>query len=417
MAKPGDAKSSGGSSIRFSPLQLLWFSLVLILAGSVVGAGFLNFGQSRSLASSTGASQNSSNQEIPAWGELIKNPIWLDRPQEFFSNETGTNQIARWIFSKLTVEQVRTLLASCGLSADQVNRALTPGRFTVAPTGTTILPEDELVFSLTPNVRATLYQQLAPNPANGFYSFPFLFQGDDLDEPFLGSGLDAALIAQAKKLIYRRGRTLCFSDLVVLMRAAPAEKDRLALVKALSRQPAMLVRLRIREHTDVDKILGYWSKGVVTKDARPLLESLTRTPDGGTVSLLYLLPHFARDRVFTFPKPPAPGQLAPDCHWSSLNFFNEVPDDRFSDGDFSSRYIQSHYYPIAKPNLYGDLVTVVSNGKILVHSAVYLADDIVFTKNGSNLYQPWTLMRMADLLNVYSMSGPVSFSFYRQNGL
>ena len=61
-------------------------------------------------------------------------------------------------------------------------------------------------------------------------------------------------------------------------------------------------------------------------------------------------------------------------------------------------------------------VTVISNRKTLVHSAVYLADDIVFTKNGNNLYQPWTLMRMADPLNVYSMSGPLNFAFYRQNG-
>ena len=35
------------------------------------------------------------------------------------------------------------------------------------------------------------------------------------------------------------------------------------------------------------------------------------------------------------------------------------------------------------------------------HSAVFLADDIVFTKNGNNYRQPWMIMRIPDLLATY----------------
>jgi hypothetical protein len=36
------------------------------------------------------------------------------------------------------------------------------------------------------------------------------------------------------------------------------------------------------------------------------------------------------------------------------------------------------------------------------HSAVYLADDLVFTKNGNNYTMPWIIMRVADLHAMYS---------------
>jgi hypothetical protein len=138
-------------------------------------------------------------------------------------------------------------------------------------------------------------------------------------------------------------------------------------------------------------------------------------PDGGSISLLYLLPLFARERLYTFPNTPLPGQAGVDCHWSSMNYFNDPPDNRFSDPDYTVEYIKKNYYPLAKPTLHGDIVLVVKGGTEIVHSAVYLAQDIVFTKNGNNIQQPWTLMRMKDLLGQYEKGGSLALSFYRHN--
>ena len=44
---------------------------------------------------------------------------------------------------------------------------------------------------------------------------------------------------------------------------------------------------------------------------------------------------------------------------------------------------------------------------------VYLADDIVFTKNGNNATQPWMLMRLKDVLTDYSGEGPARTVVYR----
>ena len=44
---------------------------------------------------------------------------------------------------------------------------------------------------------------------------------------------------------------------------------------------------------------------------------------------------------------------------------------------------KKHYYKVAKPVAYGDIIMLVNDQDIAgIHVAVYLADDIVFTKNG-----------------------------------
>jgi hypothetical protein len=41
------------------------------------------------------------------------------------------------------------------------------------------------------------------------------------------------------------------------------------------------------------------------------------------------------------------------------------------------------------------------------HSAVFLADDLVFTKNGDNYRQPWMIMHIPDLLATYPATPPM----------
>ncbi len=68
---------------------------------------------------------------------------------------------------------------------------------------------------------------------------------------------------------------------------------------------------------------------------------------------------------------------------------------------------------MAKPTVYGDIIFLLDEHKNAIHSAVYVADDIVFTKNGDNYTQPWTLMRMNDLLATYAATDPPHVAVYR----
>lgn len=55
-----------------------------------------------------------------------------------------------------------------------------------------------------------------------------------------------------------------------------------------------------------------------------------------------------------------------------------------------------------------------------VHAAVFLADDLYFTKNGLNDIQPWIVMPLADLLEEYDALHPnagLAIRYFRRKDL
>lgn len=108
-----------------------------------------------------------------------------------------------------------------------------------------------------------------------------------------------------------------------------------------------------------------------------------------------------------------------DCFWSAYNFFNDSPDNSFSD-THSNAGLNKGCYQIASPTQLGDLMLLTMRDGSSVHVAVFLADDIYFTKNGLNRTQPWILMHLADLLAEYTALHPsngLDIHFFRRQGL
>jgi hypothetical protein len=246
--------------------------------------------------------------------------------------------------------------------------------------------------------------------------FPYCFPNKTFDAVFSNSDVSDEIVRLVRSLCYERAGNLYFSDVEVVLNRIPTDTVRLKWFTALSRVSAVLARVRIRPDTDVDKLLGYWAwaPGVRFKDARPLMEGLKRLDQGGSLSLMYLLPPFARERLFTSPLPTHPGEPTMDCHWSAMNFFNEEPDNHFTNLNYISAYVKSNYYEIAKPSAYGDLIFLLDRNGGAIHSAVYIADDIVFTKNGNNYAQPWVLMRLENLVAHYSVTDTPKIATFRQ---
>lgn len=56
----------------------------------------------------------------------------------------------------------------------------------------------------------------------------------------------------------------------------PSEVERVHLLKTLSRQSTLLMKLLVGPETDVGALERYWGKVGRAKDLRPLLESLKR---------------------------------------------------------------------------------------------------------------------------------------------
>jgi len=354
------------------------------------------------------------------WGNLEEWDIRLEQPLEYVGFEKATGKGSYWSFGTLTEQAVHHLLIETGCSENQANRLI---QTRISGTGTIFVlqPDSETILSLSPETRSKLYLALSQNQSNRFQTTPYFIPNGNVDELFSGHGeFGYKGISLVKKLRYQRNGFTYFSDPEVVLKALESDQRRLAFMQVLTGQNSVLARLMIRPESDIEKPLMYWAlsmHGVLYKDLMPLLQAQKREPHGGSLSILYLLPAMARERLFTSPLPPqADGHKLPDCHWTALNFFSATPDPRMSDNSYASQFIQNNYYEVATPGIAGDLVLLVNSSGQVVHSAVYLADDIVFTKNGINYAQPWILMHIKDMLGNFSALEPVKVAYFRAKG-
>ena len=415
------SSTSTKSTVRLSQTGLIGLCIGLVFASVFLTHWLEHHANSATVTAATVGHPNPETATIPAtqmppWGELVTLDVELEQPEEYVSFESTTERVTTWVFTGNTLAQTRSILTNCDMPAAQIEAALAPANVEVTPEATSVKPGDEVVLGLTPEVRAKLYVTLAQWPANPHMANPYHLPSADLSALNSDSEVPAEAIALVKKLTYTQRGAKFFSDPDVVLHQIPSAEARLNLLKMLTYQTAVLARLRLRPDSDIDKILGYWGAvpGVHAKDLRPLLESIKNTADGGTLSLLYFLPAFARERLYTFPMPTQAGDVKMDCHWTAMNFFNAKPDPRFQDNDYASAYIKEHCYQIGKPSMCGDLVFLVNSKGQVIHSAVYIADDLVFTKNGINFAQPWILMRIPNLRGVFTFSEEPQIVYYRR---
>ena len=355
-----------------------------------------------------------------AWGDLQTWDIRLEQPQEYAAFLTIASRGPAWNFGTLTAPAVLCLLVDCGVPEEEATRLVSECK-EAGSAGSILRPDEKFLLGLDPSVRSKLYLELAKNPANRFQVSPYYIPKGKVeamfDDKHPGSSQTIPLV---KKLSYTRNGFTYFSDPEIVLSHLGTPEERSDFLQDLTSQSAVMMRLLIRPDADIDKPLNYWAlsmPGVLMKDLRPLFESQKRLGEGGSISILYLLPPIARDKLFTTPLPSTGSQKMPDCHWTALNYFKETPDPRMVDNEYAARYIAENYYQIAKPGVAGDLVLVLNQQDQVIHSSVYIADDVVFTKNGINYAQPWILMRINDMMGNFSQLEPVKIGFMRRKGI
>jgi len=409
-------RSESGVVLHVNLLGAVVFSLALVLAAAMVTYGVTRPGHVQPV-SAMEANRNAgpAPAQVAPWGELSVRDIKIKPPEEYLAFEIQHITPPAWNFDGTSVDRVRQVMLASGLTQAQVNNALVPSKISVSASTVSVRPDNELVASLPPQTRAKLYHELGRNAENEHMKFPFSYAPGEFEEAFASEKISPVVTAMVKKLLYPRGKLQCFSDYELVLLQIHDKAEQMRLLSVLSSQTAVMGGVRIHPDTDLDKLMGYWTwpGGVRAKDVEPLLESQKSVPDG-RVGLVYLLPQFARQRLYTFPMPSRAGDPAMDCHWTTMNFFNEVPDDRFTDPAYTVKYLEKNYYQIANPSKYGDIILFLEgDSNNAIHSAVYLCDDIVFTKNGNNMAQPWMLMHLKDLTTKYESDGPGRMLVYR----
>ena len=323
-------RASERGRVQISLVGLIMLCVALIVA-TTLATGFVRF--THAPTSFDDGSSDPEPATTPPWGELSMTDVTLEQPEEYVAFDAMAEPITIWTFSESDPAKVGSIMLKSGLTPAQTTKALASSQAAPDSGGLKVFPDEELLLSLSPNTRAKLYGVLATNPANRLMQQPYRILAGTFESMFMDSNVDKATVELVRKLLYPSAGNQSFSDLEYVLGKIPNEQTKLNLVKALTRQPAVIARIRIRPDTDIEKILGYWASGsgARAKDARPLLEALKRLHGGGSIGIGFLLPPFARGRLFTSPVPSKPGDVPEDCHWSALNFFNTTPDDRFAD--------------------------------------------------------------------------------------
>jgi len=348
------------------------------------------------------------------WGELEYVRISLEPPDEFVPVEDGEFEKARWFFESHTRAQLTSLFTQCELSASQRAGLLNQATWLEETNGITVVPGDELVLGLSPHARTQIYSVLGESTRNNLQCWPFRFRRGGIEDWFDPGEFSGPTLALVKSLIYERGPTLCFSDVMEALTKISRPSERRQLLKTLSASSSLLMKLHVRPESDVRALTAYWGRGFRTKDLEPLFQSLTRVRGGVTIDVTQLLPPLARKKINTYPVPsddPSSNQ-PPNCSWTALNFFNDPPDDRFHDPEVWKKELATNYEPVTEPTL-GDLLFLLRSDGTPVHVAVFIADDVVFTKNGESNAKPWLLMKWEDVMASYSTDHPLQLLMLR----
>lgn len=411
----------------------LWLIATLLLAPWLVFAGWLWRGTlitvtprsptvARLPAATTKAPNTDANGVEHAhrgpWGNLEFVRILIEPPEEFvLSNYTQVN-IHPWIFTGYTEAKLAQLWASAGLNPAEQRFVADPAHREIRPDAIVLHPTRDFIVGLSPDSRAKIYGALGEFHDNFSQYNPFRLRTsaagdwlDDVDAP-------AAAIELTKRLMYRRGTATCFSDEAVVLQDIPDPTQRTRYLKALSRKSALVVQLHVGPGENVDPLVEYWGRGGRSKDLKPLLQSLSRRPNGGSIDIVHLMPRFVRQLLYTYPLPSErPIDANHDCHWTSFNFQNDEPDERFSDINYVGKVLREQYYPVPGEPALGDIIMFVRPDGVVVHSCVYIADDIVFTKNGPAYSIPWLLTPLADVQAFYANSPDIQIRRFRAKNL
>ena len=406
-----EGKIGRGRRELLSPLTLLILAVCLI---QFVLLAVMVFGHRRSSDSHfspvvrqdpavTNSPEPYLNDHPGPWGNLEYARISLEPPDEFIPADANFFGPTRWFFEGYTPATLKEFFGRCGLPSSQYVELMNPATWTKKDNGIMVMPSDELVLGLDEPARKQIYSELAKSQVNTLHLWPFKFRTASFDAWFGQAGLSENTLALLRKLTYSRGAYLCFSDIEVVYPRIASSDERRRLVKWLARTSTLLMKLQVKPGSDVNALADYWATGYRSKDIEVLLDSLTNTPGGMTIDVAHLLPPLARKYLYTFPVPPAdPAANWPDCNWTAFNFFRDQPDDRFYDFDVCGNELAQKYTRV-KQATFGDLIVFYRPDGYPIHVVVYIADDVVFTKNGSSTFHPWTLMKWDDLISDYTL--------------
>ena len=354
-------------------------------------------------------------QRQAPWGTIDYSNIFLEAPDSLIDSASRADQVPVWHFPGTTRESLQALLVNAGLTEATIAALFKAEHTQVNSRGITLLPASDILIELAPNSRQALYTLLAASPENGYHANPQLITGN-IDEWLGATHLSDLQKNIFKKTLWQQGRSAAFSDVSLLIQTATSREEGAAALRTMTRTQTFTALVGRDPHTTTEQeFIDYWSAGGRNNDALPMIRALLESTTARPIDINLLLPALCRERLYTFASlSDAIGGRLPDCNWTALNFFAENPDPYFLDSKTSYIEIKESYAPLAQPSALGDLICFLSPTGEVFHSCVYIADDVVFTKNGASPFAPWILMKLKNVAARYDQRDGSTVAFLRK---
>lgn len=352
------------------------------------------------------------------WGKLRCAYIYLEAPKSLVDSFPLPNTRPRWTFAEEMLPKLPDFFRKASLSEALITLLLEPSQVVKENGFVHLFPPLPDLEAITPESRAMIYTELSKYAPNEFCADPVLIVGQTVAEWYRTSKLRPEIVAKIELMSYRRGDTIAFSDVAAILNYAQSDSEARAIFKAFTRTRSLLIKVEVDHTTNVDELVGYWTlgMGMRRKDIEPLVQSIIDTDGIEALPLSHLLPSLVRKLMYTYPGLDlAKHGMLPDCHWTSLNFFNYEPHEYLLDSRLATSAVLENFTPVEPPYKYGDVLFFLSNETgDAFHSCVHLADGIVFTKNGRNLLSPWLLMKVEDVKKIYLYKGDGRIQGFRR---
>jgi hypothetical protein len=353
------------------------------------------------------------------WGRLAKIPLTISAPEEILPIRSLEAAGTRWFFGGVSREGLAGLLDAAGVSVMQREALESTAR--EVPGGLEVSPADDVLLALGPEARLEIYRMLLAHEQNR--AQVTTLAAASLDERLRANGVSAATEELLRTLSCKRGNSVIFSGLACVLAKTPDYDEKVRLMKALTMQKTFLLRFHMQGDSDFAALAAYWGRGAWSTDTKAMLESLSRVPGGIWSSTMLLLPPLPVAQLYSYPVTQeealgASPRVARDCHWTSFNFFRSQPDPNYTGVSYFNEKLRENYTSVMGDPRYGDLVFFARPDGSVIHSAVFIADDVVYTKNGGTYVHPWMLSTIPDLEEYYSAQlAPgenLTVSYYRK---
>jgi len=351
------------------------------------------------------------------WGEIEFYEIALDCPESFVGEFKVPSQQVEWRIPSVSQANLGQFFTEAGFAPEETEFLL-DGAGILTDEGTLrLFPRAEVVAGMPATTRSRLYRLLATFEENPYHRRPVYINSQNLSKWFQGTELPRSVIQDIAALAYPtpRGHGFFYCDFPFTLRLVGSATGERQVLRGLLRQRGLIARLRLTPGSPIREISSYWTAGYKNKAVLPILESVVKAYESGTIDIAHLLPATPRQYLNRYPElSDGFSGRYPDWFWTCYNFFRFHPLEIHADSPERAELMIRDFHPTLPPHQFGDMI-LLNSGTRIVHGCIYIADDIVFTKNGSDIFSPWLLMKLEDVVAYHDVFGDISLSTYRRN--